>query len=299
MQITQLNVDDNLKSKIKYGSADFPLEIYLDEFYKYDIGFIRWHWHNEIEFAVMKKGVGEFFFLDKSFKLSEGEGVFINSNTLHQIKPVTPDSTMIAIVFNPILISGQQFSYIDKNYVSPIINNNTFKFVKLSEEESTSGTIVSRLHSIYNLYEKKKFAYELEIKSSLCSLWINLISDLINPIKQSYKITNHEEKRIKTMMEYIHNNFYNKITLDDISSSVHISKSECCRSFQKYLKMTPFEYLMQYRIIKASALIQNTNKSLAEIATLVGFNDTSYFTKIFKRFINLSPRDYRKQISKQ
>lgn len=297
MQLTEINVDGNLKSQVKYGSVDFPLEIYLDEFHKYDIGFIRWHWHNEVEFAVMKKGSAEFLFLDKSLILSEGEGIFINSNTLHQIKPINQDSTMIAMVFNPILISGQNLSSIDKNYVTPVTSNINVKFIKLNQE-GPHDAMISELHKICDVYEKKAFAYELWVKSSLCTLWISLISILMNDIESDHKAVGHEEKRIKAMLEYIHNNFYTKITLDDISRSVYISKSECCRTFKKYLKMTPFEYLMQYRIIKASEIIQSTNKPLSEIAALVGFNDTSYFTKTFKRFINLSPRDYRKLTSK-
>lgn len=296
MQLTEINVDGNLKSQVKYGSVDFPLEIYLDEFHKYDIGFIRWHWHNEVEFAVMKKGSAEFLFLDKSLILSEGEGIFINSNTLHQIKPINQDSTMTAIIFNPILISGQNLSSIDKNYVTPITTNSNVKFIKLNQE-GLKDVMISELHKICDIYEKKAFAYELWIKSSLCTIWINLISILMNDI-ESHKTISHEEKRIKTMLEYIHNNFYRSISLNDIAESVYISKSECCRSFKKYLKMTPFEYLMQYRVIKAAEIIQNTGKPLSEIAHLVGFNDTSYFTKTFKRFINLSPRDYRKLTSK-
>ena len=292
MQLTEINVDGNLKSQVKYGSVDFPLEIYLDEFHKYDIGFIRWHWHNEVEFAVMKKGSAEFLFLDKSLILSEGEGIFINSNTLHQIKPINQDSTMTAIIFNPILISGQNLSSIDKNYVTPITTNSNVKFIKLNQE-GLKDVMISELHKICDIYEKKAFAYELWIKSSLCTIWINLISILMNDI-ESHKTISHEEKRIKTMLEYIHNNFYRSISLNDIAESVYISKSECCRSFKKYLKMTPFEYLMQYRVIKAADITQNSNKPLSDIAHLVGFNDTSYFAKTFKRFINISPREYRK-----
>lgn len=293
MQLTEINVDRNLKSQVKYGSVDFPLEIYLDEFHKYDIGFIRWHWHNEVEFAVMKKGSAEFLFLDKSLILSEGEGIFINSNTLHQIKPMNQDSTMTAIVFNPLLISGQNLSSIDKNYVTPITSNSNVKFIKLNQGD-LKDVMISELHKICDIYEEKAFAYELWVKSCLCTIWINLISILMNDIESDHKTVSYEEKRIKTMLEYIHNNFYRSISLNDIAESVYISKSECCRTFKKYLKMTPFEYLMQYRVIKAADIIQNSNKPISDIAHLVGFNDTSYFAKTFKRFINFSPRDYRK-----
>lgn len=286
MQLTKLDVDSKLKSTVKYGSIAFPLGIYFDEFSKYDIGYIRWHWHREFELAVITSGSVTFFFLNEIITLSKGEGIFINSNILHQIKPVDPNSSMIAIVFDPILLSGEKHSIIDKKYVSPIIENSNINFIKLNTN------LTPKLYEIYELYKDRLFGYELLIRNSICDLWILLISKLNYEIKPSY---NNDKKRIKTMLKYIHNNYYKKILLEEIASSVHISKSECCRSFQKYLKISPFEYLMEYRITKASELIKFTDKPLYEIAYIVGFNDTSYFAKIFKRFTNISPKQYRNQ----
>lgn len=293
MKLTDIIVDSNLKSKVKYGTVNFPFEIYIDKFEEYDIGFIRWHWHNEVQFALMEKGSAELLFLNESQVISEGEGIFINSNTLHQINPMTEDSVMITLVFNPILISGHNLSSIDKNYVLPIINSENIKFLALNKEGKTKD-MISKLTNIYEIYRKKEFAYELEIKSLLCSLWMDLGSILLNDMEPEAKIVSYDEKRIKTILEYMHKNYHNKLSLSDIADSVYISKSECCRIFKKYLKMTPFEYLMQYRVIKASDILESSNNSISDIASSVGFNDSSYFSKTFKRFMNISPKDYRK-----
>lgn len=293
MKLTDIIVDSNLKSKVKYGTVNFPFEIYIDKFEEYDIGFIRWHWHNEVQFALMEKGSAELLFLNESQVISEGEGIFINSNTLHQINPMTEDSVTITLVFNPILISGHNLSSIDKNYVLPIINSENIKFLALNKEGKTKD-MISKLTNIYEIYRKKEFAYELEIKSLLCSLWMDLGSILLNDMEPEAKIVSYDEKRIKTILEYMHKNYHNKLSLSDIADSVYISKSECCRIFKKYLKMTPFEYLMQYRVIKASDILESSNNSISDIASSVGFNDSSYFSKTFKRFMNISPKDYRK-----
>lgn len=296
MRLNNLNVDSNLQSEIEYGSLEFPLEVFFDEPYKYDIGFIRWHWHKEIQFAFVKRGVVELSFLDKSFTLSEGNGIFINSNVLHQVKPITQDSIVIDIVFDPILISGHNLSVIDKKYVYPIVSNDSLNFIIFDNNIEWNKDIIMKLYDIYNLYEKKEFAYELSVKNFLCSLWLNLASNLIPNLNSKSTSSKLDEERIKAMLEYIHNNFSNKVTLEDIATSVHISKSECCRCFKKYLRMSPFEYLMQYRVIEASSILKSTSKTLSEVMSLVGFNDASYFTKIFKRFTNYTPTDYRKKI---
>ncbi|WP_187287414.1 AraC family transcriptional regulator [Gottschalkia acidurici] len=294
--MNNLDVDSNLQSEIEYGSFEFPLEVFFDEPYKYDIGFIRWHWHKEVQFAFVKRGVVELSFFDRSFTLPEGSGIFINSNVLHQVKPITQDSIVIDIVFDPVLISGHNLSVIDKKYVYPIISNDSLDFMIFDNSIDWHKDIVMKLFEIYDLYEKKEFAYELSIKNSLCSLWLTLASKLVPNLNS--KSTPHNKldgERIKTMLEYIHNNFSNKVTLEDIATSVHISKSECCRCFKKYLRMSPFEYLMQYRVIEASNILKTTSKSLSEVMSLVGFNDASYFTKIFKRFTGYTPTEYRKK----
>jgi len=295
VQLNTFKVDSNLQSKIDYGSIEFPLEVFIDDLCKYDVGFIPWHWHKEVQFAIVKKGIVEFFFLDKSFKLSEGNGVFINSNSLHQIRPVIPGSIVTNIAFNHILIGRHNLSIIDRKYISPIVNNSNLNFFILDSNIKWNKEIITKLLEICDLYEKRDFGYELSIKNLLCSLWLIIACNLIPSLELKSKLNRHEEERIKVMLEYIHNNFSRDISLKDIADSTHISKSECCRCFKKYLRMSPFEYLMQYRIIEASALIQNTTKPITEIMSLVGFNDASYFAKIFKKFTNYTPTQYRKQ----
>ncbi|MBU5424897.1 AraC family transcriptional regulator [Tissierella pigra] len=297
MYLNTFNVNSNLQSKMEYGTLEFPLEVFYDDLYKYDMNFIRWHWHKEIQFAIVQKGVVEFFFLDESFQLSEGNGLFINSNSLHQMKPITPDCVVVNIVFNHTLIGGHNLSLIDRKYIYPIVNNSSLDFLLLDNTIKWNKDIIIKLFEIYDFHKNRDFGYELSIKNNLCSLWLILAYNLVPNLNLSSKLHKHEEERIKIILEYIHNNFSNNISLKDISDSVHISKSECCRCFKKYLKMSPFEYLMQYRIVEALSLIQNTTKSITEIMCLVGFNDASYFTKIFKRFTNCTPTEYRKQFN--
>ena len=87
-------------------------------------------------------------------------------------------------------------------------------------------------------------------------------------------------------------------TLDEIAESIHISKSECCRCFQRVLRVTPFEYLLKYRIFYATKLIQQQDpaaSSISNLAITVGFGNISYFNKVFKRVLNMTPTEYKKQ----
>ena len=89
-------------------------------------------------------------------------------------------------------------------------------------------------------------------------------------------------------------------TLDDIARSIHISKSECCRCFQRVLRQTPFEYLLKYRIFHAAKLIQHQDpsaNSISNLAITVGFGNISYFNKVFKRYLRMTPTEYKRDKS--
>ena len=73
----------------------------------------------------------------------------------------------------------------------------------------------------------------------------------------------------------------------------NISESEVLRVFRKTINKTPIQYLKEYRILKACELLKDTNQKTIDIAFNTGFNDASYFNKIFKQTKGLTPLEYR------
>ncbi|MCD7891981.1 MAG: AraC family transcriptional regulator, partial [Ruminococcus sp.] len=100
--------------------------------------------------------------------------------------------------------------------------------------------------------------------------------------------------RIRSMMEFIEFHYMEELTVDQIAKSVSISNSACLRCFHEMLNTTPMQYVMEIRLKKAAALLRSTNKSAKDIALDCGFNDISYFTKLFRRKYDCTPGNYRK-----
>ena len=105
-----------------------------------------------------------------------------------------------------------------------------------------------------------------------------------------------DESRTKAAITYIMEHYEEPITLQDIADSIHISKSECCRCFKRCLQLTPFDYLLKYRIYSAVDLLaqDSSTLSISDIALKVGFNSSSYFNKLFKKYIGYTPSAYKK-----
>lgn len=96
------------------------------------------------------------------------------------------------------------------------------------------------------------------------------------------------------MLEYIHKHFSGDISLADIAKAADISERECLRCFRKTIQLSPIQYLLKYRIMQGAELLRrNPTDSISEIASLCGFDSPSNFARLFKRFYNYTPREYR------
>ncbi|QZY56474.1 AraC family transcriptional regulator [Crassaminicella profunda] len=294
MQISKIEVTENLQETTKHGSYDFPMAIYTDKFNLFEDGHIRWHWHKELQFSYVLCDKVVFFIENQKIILEPGEGIMVNSNILHQIKPYNNNNCMMfSIVFDPTLIGGTQQSLIEKKYLNPIIESSNLKFIYLKPTVQWQKNILKYLEEVFFLSNQKTYGYELEMRNFMSSLWLNLIKEVKEEIKDSTSAVSHDEERVKSALQYIHKYYSDNILLDNIARAANISKSECCRSFKRILRVTPFEYLMEYRISKASEQLLKSKESISNIAFNVGFNGISYFGKVFKKYMNCTPSEYR------
>lgn len=83
-----------------------------------------------------------------------------------------------------------------------------------------------------------------------------------------------------------------RLTLDDLAVLATLSKDQCIRAFKKATGLPPIQYLNRLRIQKAARLLQDTRLSVAEVANAVGFPDSNYFSRQFKKYLGMSPTKY-------
>lgn len=295
MQITQITVDHQNKETIQHGSIRFPMQVYLDDLEKYDLGYIRWHWHNEIEFAVVLEGEVEIRADETTLILQAGDGIFINSEVLHTIKSTSSNNAILfTIVMNPQLIANDEHGLIFDSFVQPLVTCKAIPYIQLNSDTAWQQECLQLLTDIYEQDQQMNYGYELFMYSSICKIWYLLIIDSEHTINST---RNHQltinQQRIKQMLKFMHAHYHEPIQLSDISAVVSISKSECNRCFQKMIGMTPFDYLKQIRLEQAIKLLQNTNLSMSDISSACGFNTLSYFGKLFKQYKGISPKKFR------
>ena len=100
---------------------------------------------------------------------------------------------------------------------------------------------------------------------------------------------------IKEAINYIEQNFQNNITIEDIAAVCGINRSYFGKIFRNSIGRSPQEFLMNYRMVKATELLKLTSLSIAEIGSAVGYENQLHFSRAFKSIYGVSPREWRNQ----
>lgn len=297
---TELPADDYMKEKKTHGNLEYPVALYHVDLRSLYMGFVRWHWHEELEIDVVTHGKMECLIGDDTILLEKGDAIYINQNVMHSIRPLKGEpGTFDAIIFHPSLFFGHDKTYLNVKYLTPITGKAGFRYFVINKEYARFHEMCALFDELVRATDLGVTGYELITKSCLCRFWVYLLEEFPVTVPERRESLSLSELRARDAVLFIERHYQEPVTLDEIASAIHVSKSECCRCFKKSLHTTPFEYLMRYRIFMASVKIRQDSQkqmSFSELATTVGFNNVSYFNKVFKTFLGCTPTEYRKTL---
>lgn len=97
----------------------------------------------------------------------------------------------------------------------------------------------------------------------------------------------------KQMLHFIEENYRNRITLDDMAEKLHANRSYLSRLYKERKGINLFDDILRMRIEKAKEYMENTDWKIYEISEAVGFDDTGYFSRVFKKYSGMSPKEYK------
>lgn len=284
-----------LQENATHGSPGFSLQIYRNDFNENIKEQIPWHWHKELEFAFVTEGKAEISEASHKYILKKGEGLFLNSNVLHQIKSVVGKETKLySVVVHPDILGEDKNFLLTSRYVKPIIKDESIKCQLFSTDIKWQADILSMLSKICTSYESREFAYEYRVHNLICEIWFLLLKEVWQDRGDNPENEKADEKRIYPALQYMQEHYSQPVALEEICRVMHVGKSECFRCFKRNLNTSPMDYLLHHRISIASMLLRDTDKTTADIALECGFNSSSYFCKVFRTIKGCSPKEYRK-----
>ncbi|MFK7949714.1 MAG: AraC family transcriptional regulator [Saprospiraceae bacterium] len=245
-----------------------------------------YHYHPEYELIWTIKSSGRRFIGNHISEYKPDELVFLGKNIPHCWITPEPSKQMV-------IQMKEDFLGID------FLNTPECLALKNMLQESYRGlqffgeTKVRTQQKLALLPKKKSFQRLL--------LLLEILNDLANSTEFEYLSTDtfnttsnrKEVNRIQTIYNYIHQNYRKQVTLDEAISQVNLSKSAFCKFIKRRTNKTFSQIVNQIRLQKACDLLIETDKPIMEICYAVGYNDPSYFFKVFQKETGFSPKQFR------
>lgn len=273
------------------NNSNFPylvLNVIDGHSYPRNSGFKVAHWHEDLQFIYVEQGSIKLKTLKDTVTLSKGDCIFINKNVVHQVVQVGKVH-YYSFIFPEKLL----FFYEDspaKKMVQQITQNSSLQTFILKAEKIEYRQSLNILQELVLLEKNKTEMYPYQVLVLLVQLWLEIQTHISISFRETESVI---QKRMKLFLIYIHKNFANDISLEDIANSANVSKTECLRCFRQSMQTTPYQYLMEYRLSKGANLLTNSEEAIEVIANSVGFHQSSHFGKCFKEKTGYSPKQYR------
>lgn len=293
-------VKDNfidLKETIQHGDFQFPMNIYTGEFLSNQIN-VYLHWHNEMEIIYVKSGVGKVYIDMNFYDIQSGDIIIINKEALHYLYNDT-DTTLKyeAIIFDLSLLQNSFLDYCQVTFINPLIENNLKTNHIIKDSYIGYDEILYYVCKIIKSYNNGNFGFQLEIKGLLFNLFYELFNNAYIQKPSSEFIDNNNKLfKLKNVIKYIYDNYNKPLSIKELSRIAGYSEYHFIRFFKSQTGKTCTNFINALRIEKSLDLLINTNLSITDIAFNVGYDDVSYFIKIFKRLTCKTPSNYRKSL---
>lgn len=258
------------------------------------------HKHNYIELQYVYKGELTQIIDGKQITMKEGELMMLNQVISHEIKAAGEQDIIINFIVKPeffqYIFSLADIDNVIFNFIMSTIYSNATKGEYLYYKVSQQGSIKTTMEKI--IME----LYDPDITSSISiKLLVGLL--LVNLIKHSndievYSADNYEKKLSLDILKYI-DEHYEEGSLAIISHQLNLPDYKICRIIKKYTGVTFKQLVQETRLNKAADLLMRTKLPVTEIMQAVGYENITYFYKIFKEKYTMTPNEYRKMIEEE
>lgn len=282
-----------------HGTAVLPLAIHKLEYQVNTEVIFYLHWHTEIELFVLTKGRIEMQVDDEYYLLEEGQCIFINSGVYHSAKALDLNGcSFFAVVFSHEFLHTDLHSHFGKQYIMPVLDGKILFTPIIKQEIQWQSKILDLLYEINTIKEDEILEKELMLKSRMYSIWELYYMHAKRDENKLLKPSINQE-RIKPVLDYIAKNYAEELKLTELANLIPMSEGQFCRIFQQTTKRTPMQYIMRYRILQSCHLLTESTNKISDIANLSGFNNISYYNKVFLQTIGCTPKQYRNNPSKR
>lgn len=255
--------------------------------------YVRKHSHNYLEINYVLSGQITEILDNNKVDLNEGEMVFISKNSMHEFLPAGENDILLNFIILPEFFDFI-FPFIDKN-----TNIKKFLVNLLSNKEESNSIIFhsSKIETVQNIIKNILITYEEKdekMNDLLRQYFLLLIYELLKHTDQAEETlsSNYDSIILFKTYNYIESN-YSNASLITLSSMLQEDYFYLSKKIKKLTNFT-FQQLLEAERIKASkTLLESTDANINDIAYHVGYNNLTFFYRLFKKQVGCTPLEYR------
>ncbi|MFC5406255.1 AraC family transcriptional regulator [Cohnella soli] len=277
-------------------SAEFPFSLVP---YRLDKGgIVPPHCHEFIEFVYVAEGTGYHEYRGSTYRISEGDVFVIEPETVHSYRAETA-MLFYNVLFLPGILAAELAAmakvtpFVDFFYVEPFLRH-TVQFqahlILQADERLQMRTLLGRLE---DEYESKNAGYRTLVKTKLLEIFVFLSRCYDNWVKKPLTTLTDEQKVMRHVCDFIRLHCGQPLTLPQVSQLCGMSHAAFTAKFKQHTDMTFIEFRNAARTDAACKQLAESEDKILQVALDAGFEDVSFFNKMFKKNVGVTPREYR------
>lgn len=244
------------------------------------------HQHaDRLELLYIFSGTGRYQVGRREYAVTEGDMVICNAGTLHGEYFTLPnDIQTYCCGYAGVQIDGLPENALISHEKRPVVSLRTYR-----------DAIRQAMGRIYRLHRSRfPDAYLAPVMADLVLAMTYFELSEQEKSMDRTPILQKNETLMRDITEYLDNNYRNEnLRMRDLVRQFHVSESFLSHAFAKETGLSPKRYIVLRRIGEAQSLLENTDLPIGEIVTELGFSSSVHFSSTFKKYVGMSPREYR------
>ncbi|MBD2865980.1 AraC family transcriptional regulator [Paenibacillus oceani] len=252
------------------------------------------HLHPHYEIYYLLSGCKQYFINGRSYKLNQGDIIFVNRFELHQTNNIQSDTDRILIYFQECFVrpalAAQSYE------VLSILFQSQHCVLSLNVEQQ--AVVEQLLYAMLREQKEKPPGHELVIQSMLIQMMV-YVSRLIVLYRKSQSNDEVSQpfdpnfERVSSILTYINEHYRENITLDLLTQQFFLSPYYISRMFHKLTGYSVVQYVNRVRITQAQRQLRESNDKITDICTQIGYSNSTHFGTMFRKYTGTTPSEYR------
>lgn len=288
---------ENQREEKLHADTRFPYNIYPCRI-PTDFRLVPVHWHQEMELISVKKGEGLVDLDLRPFSVEEGDLVIVFPGRLHSIRQKLGFSMEYENIFFRLdMLMPALPDVCSLDFLMPLLAEDGPGPFVWKRGEGEYGKLQREIEELDHLSDTRPYAYPLAVKGIFFRLLFLIMENLYQKqnTENPYPAKLGTNKKIKQVLKEIELRYRENLTVQEMAELCGYSSSHFMRFFRQQMGSSFVEYLNDYRLIMASHQLIHGEENISEIAQNTGFDQTSYFNRLFKRKYGMTPKQYRKE----